>query len=244
MGGFTRHLIGTFSTGCALASRRVCSLIFFLRGFQGFCIGLAHANQCYLTENSLFISVELRSERSESMGAMRHFVSSELVSSVPSHQAGFDSFAQLHEELAWSTDWKGTAGSLQCHFLVLTNHPFWKEISIYTFAVFGGVSPGTWLAHSPWVVRLHQGEYVPLFFPYGVFRVFVLGWRMPINATWLQTVSLYQLSWDQNNPKAWMPGAILRAAGLFAQSSLTKLVLNFSLTPVLSLPGQLTEKGL
>ena len=93
---------------------------FFLRVFWGFCIGLAHANQCYLTANSLFISVELRSEQSESMGAMRHFVSGELVSSVPSHQAGFDSFAQLHDELAWSTDWKGTAGSLQCHFLVLT----------------------------------------------------------------------------------------------------------------------------
>ena len=77
---------------------------FFPTGFLGFCIGLVHANQCYLTANSLFISVELRSEKSESMGARRHFVSSELICSVQSHQAGFDSFAHLHDELAWSND--------------------------------------------------------------------------------------------------------------------------------------------
>ena len=55
--------------------------------------------------------------------------------------------------------------------------------------------------------------------------------------------SLY-ISRVQRDPKTWARGAILRALGLLARSSLAELVLILSLTRVLSLPGALTEKGL
>ena len=97
------------------------------------------------------------------MGARRHFVSGKLVCSVQSHQAGFDSFAHLHDELAWSTDRNG----LQCQFLVLTNHPFWKEISIYTFAVFGGFHPALdWHILHGLCACIKESTF-PYFFPTG-----------------------------------------------------------------------------
>ena len=93
-------------------------------------------------------------------------------------------------------------------------------------------------------MRLRRGECVSLFFPYRVFRVFVLGWRAPINAPRLHAVSLYQSSQDWHKPKAQGPSVILQATSSFAYSRLAELFLILSLTPVMSLPGQLTKKGL